>query len=92
MILTTKELAERWDCTTQAITERCREGTLHYIKNAPKYRFSLEYIKEIEEVDLNPLSPFQRRRLEKEIENLKKIIAEKDNYIREFKSLALKQI
>ena len=92
MILTTKDLANRWNCTPQNITEKCRAGELHYIKEAPKYRFSLDYILEIEQRDLNPLSPFARRKLESEIERLKKLLNEKDDYIRQFRSLAMKQI
>ena len=91
-ILTTQQLADRWKCTTQNITEKCRAGELHYIKEAPKYRFSEQYIREIEERDLNPLSPMERRRLEKQIENLKEQLSEKDRYINQFRSLALQQI
>lgn len=89
MIITTKELAKRWQCSEQHIREQCNTGKLNYIKTAPKYRFNLNYIEQIENEDLNPLSRMERLRLEKEIDRLNKIIEERDSYINRFKLLAL---
>ena len=80
-VLTTKELAERWKCDTNTITEMVRTGKLKAIEGAPKYRFGVRYIQEYEDADCNPLSPLERRRLEKEIASLNELVKKKDSIL-----------
>ena len=71
-LLTQKDLAERWQVTVQSI-ENCRkEGILIPVKGVPGIRFNLEQIADIETVKLEKFSPLNKRRLERENEELKK--------------------
>ena len=88
VVLTTKQLAERWECKNQQIYERVDNGTLKTIKHLPKHRFSVAYIEEIERADCDPLSPMERRRLEMRIVTLEKQLEEKDKVIKGMVNLA----
>ncbi len=70
-----KELAKRWGISTATVDRRVREGkispaTLHPI------RFNLDDILKAEGTDNSKLSPFERRRLEREKAELEQRIAE----------------
>ncbi|MVX64925.1 histidine kinase [Clostridium chromiireducens] len=71
-VLTQKELSERWGVTVKALTDWRRQGILQPIKNLPVIRYGLEYIQEIEVTTLEKFSPLDRKRMEIEIEKLKK--------------------
>lgn len=77
-ILTTKQLAERWECSEQAIRELISSRKIKPLENLPKYRFSVSYIEEIEKAQCDPLSAVEKRRLLNKIEGLEKTIKEKD--------------
>lgn len=70
-VLTQEELAERWGVTTKTIREYRLDGIIQPIKGIPAIRFSLEHIQEMEGTTLEKFSPLERKRLEKEIEELK---------------------
>lgn len=80
-ILTTKQLAERWECSEQAIRELISIRKIKPLENLPKYRFSVSYIKEIEQSQCDPLSAVEKRRLLNKIEGLEKAIKEKDRQL-----------
>jgi hypothetical protein len=71
-LLTQKDLAERWQVTVQSI-ENCRkEGFITPVKGVPGIRFNPEQIAALEIVKLEKFSPLERRKLERENEELKK--------------------
>lgn len=70
-VLTQNELAERWGITVKTITEYRQDKILQPIKGIPVIRFSLEYIQEMEGTTIEKFSPLERRRLEREIGELK---------------------
>ncbi|MGG7176228.1 histidine kinase [Clostridium paraputrificum] len=72
-LLTIKDLAKRWKCHEETIRENIRQGIISPCKNVPiKNRFSPSYILEIEGVELERFSPILKKRMEKEIDKLKK--------------------
>ena len=80
-VLTVAELSKRWQCSENAIRTKVNSRKLKIIPDAPGQKFLLSYIEQLEELgmDTDPLSPFERRRLEKENESLKtQVVALKD--------------
>ncbi len=71
-LLTQQDLAERWQVSIRAIENWRREGVLQPAKGVPAIRFAPEYIAELEGVELKNPSPLQIKRLEREVEILKK--------------------
>lgn len=74
-LISRKTLAERWDYdSTRAIIDMEQEGIITRIPEVSSPRYSIEEILRIENLgkDINPLSPLERRRLEKRIEDLEK--------------------
>ena len=86
-VLTTKELAQRWKCDPSSIYLMREKGELKTIPKVPGVKFSLAYIEEIESEGLDPLSPRQKRILERQL-------AEKEAYIKklEEKIQTIKQL
>lgn len=86
-VLTTKELAQRWKCDPSSIYLMRDKGELKTIPKIPGVKFSLAYIEEIESQGLDPLSPRQKKILEKKLE-------EKEAYIKklEEKLQAIRQL
>jgi transcriptional regulator of NAD metabolism len=70
-LLTKKDLAERWQVTTKTIENYISDGILVTCKGIPAIRFSPQYIAEIEGVKLEKFSPLERRRMERELEELR---------------------
>ena len=72
-VLTVAELADRWQCSENAIRTKVNSRKLKIIPDAPGQKFLLSYINQLEELgmDTDPLSPFERRRLEKERDSWK---------------------
>lgn len=74
-LISRKTLAERWDYdSTRAIVDMEQEGIITRIPEVSSPRYSIEEILRIENLgkEANPLSPLERRRLEKRIEDLEK--------------------
>jgi N-acetyl-beta-hexosaminidase len=74
-LISRKSLAERWDYdSTRAIVDMEQEGIITRIPEVSSPRYSMEEILKIENLgkEFNPLSPLERRRLEKRIEELEK--------------------
>jgi len=71
-LLTQQDLADRWQVSIRAIENWRKEGILQPAKGVPAIRFSPEYIAELEGMELKATSPLQVKRLEREIEMLKK--------------------
>lgn len=69
--LNQKELAERWDVSEETIRNWRKDGVVQPIKGIPSVRFSMQHILELEGVKLEKFSPLLKRRMEREIEELK---------------------
>ena len=63
-----ESLAKRWDVKIPTITKYENEGVITRVPGIPSPRYHMSEILRIEGTDCNPLSPLERRRLEREIE------------------------
>lgn len=70
-LISRSALAERWDLDSNTIYKYEKEGIITRNPNIPVPRYSLEEIIGIESFDKNPTSPYERKRLNKEIRDLK---------------------
>ena len=68
-MLSKKELAERWGCSLATIDRRVREKAIKPALKSP-IRFNIEDILRAEGTEVGKLSPYERKRLEREIEGL----------------------
>lgn len=74
-LINRQNLAKRWDYeSTKPIEAFEKAGVLTRVPLPNSIRYSLEEIEKIESLgqDINPLSPLERRRLEKRIEQLER--------------------
>lgn len=70
-LLTQKDLAERWQVTEESIRNWRNEGIIQTAKGVPVIRFTLQHILELEGVKLEQFSPLLKRRMERELEELR---------------------
>lgn len=70
-LLTKKDLAERWQLSTQAIDNYIKDGILTPVKGIISIRFTEQHIAELEGIKLEKFSPVEKRRLEKELDEWK---------------------
>ncbi len=68
---TRKELAMRWGLTLGSISNMEKEGSITRCKKLPGVRYSAKSVIAAEESDFNPMSPSERRRLEREVNLLR---------------------
>ena len=74
-LINRQNLAKRWDYeSTKPIKKKKKAGVLTRVPLPNSIRYSLEEIEKIESLgqDINPLSPLERRRLERKIEKLER--------------------
>lgn len=69
-LLTKKDLAERWGITTKTLDVWINDGVISPVKGLPSPRFNLEHVLRLEGTKISKLSPLEKRRLEKEIQEL----------------------
>ena len=69
-LLTKKDLAARWDVTTTTIDRWVNDGVISPVKGIPSVRFNLEHVMKLEGTEIGRLSPLERKRLTKKIEQL----------------------
>lgn len=70
-LLTQKDLAERWQVTEESIRNWRNEGIIQTAKGVPVIRFAMQHILELEGVKLEQFSPLLKRRMERELEELR---------------------
>lgn len=69
MLISKKDLMERWQCNSNALYRKEGEGVLHRCPHVPGVMYRLEEVERCEGLgDVDPLSPFERRHLESEIQ------------------------
>lgn len=71
-LLTQQDLARRWQVSVRAIENWRKEGVLQPAKGIPAIRFTPEHVAELEGVELKKTSPLQVKRLERELEELRR--------------------
>ncbi len=73
-LLSRQDLAKRWNLNSRTIVDYEQNGVIRRVPKLQVPRYSLSQIEEIEEagLELNPMSPAHRRRLERRIEELEK--------------------
>lgn len=71
-LLTKQEICKRWAISASTVDRLTREGVLSQVPALSCCRFNLQQIEEIESagLKLEPFSPLERRKMEKEIERL----------------------
>lgn len=85
IMISRETLAKRWDLTTRTVINYEIDGIITRNPNIPVPRYNMQEILKLEGSDLNPLSPLERRRLEKKVEDLEKelsVYKEKFNNIK----------
>jgi DNA-binding XRE family transcriptional regulator len=70
-LLTKKDLAKRWQVSEQTINSYLTDGLIKPVKGIPSIRFNLQYIEKLEGIELDEHSPFEFRRLKRELEEVK---------------------
>ena len=71
-LLTKQDLADRWQVSKTTIDRWVDDGVISPIKGLPSKRFNLEHVLQLEGTEIGRLSPLERKRLEKKIEQLEK--------------------
>lgn len=70
-LLTQKDLADRWQMSIKSIEEYRKAGIIPIVEGIPAIRFNPKVIMELEGTKLDRFSPLERRRMERELEQLK---------------------
>lgn len=70
-LFTQQDLAERWQVDVTTITNWRKDGILQQAKGIPAIRFTEQHVLELEGVKLDKFSPLERKKLERENEELK---------------------
>lgn len=83
-IFSVKDLSERWDIDDTSVRKMVADGRLTPLDAFKTLKFSLAEVERIEGLDrVNPLSPFERKRLELVNEKLQKRVYELEGVIHE---------
>lgn len=80
-LLSKKDLAKKWGVTTATIDRWIQDKVITPAKGIPSIRFTPQHIAELEGVKIDRFSPLERKRLEREKEELQRKIdsLEKEN-------------
>jgi predicted site-specific integrase-resolvase len=84
-LLSKKQLAKRWEISISTLDRRIREGLISPVKGHKTPKFNMDDVLKAEGTDNSKLSPFERRRLEKEKSELEQRIVELEEENRRIK-------
>ncbi|WP_434290869.1 histidine kinase [Clostridium botulinum] len=70
-LLTQKDLSERWQVSIKAIESYRQQGIITPVEGIPSIRFNPQDIAKLEGTKLERFSPLERRRMERELEQIK---------------------
>ena len=72
------ELAERWNLSPTTIRSMEQEGKLHRLPDLPGVKFSAVEVYQLENIgrEVQPLTPYERRRLEDKIRDLEDLVGQ----------------
>jgi DNA-binding transcriptional MerR regulator len=91
-LLTKKDLAARWGVTTTTIDRWVKDGIISPVKGLPSVRFNLEHVLKLEGTEIGKLSPLERKRLLRKIEQLeieKEKLEKENEELRDYVRLAV---
>ena len=73
-----QELAERWNISPGSIRAMKQDGKLHRLPDLPGVKFSTVEVYQLENVgrEVEPLTPYERRRLEDKIRDLEDLVSQ----------------
>ena len=93
-LLSRQSLAKRWDFTSSKVIEKYESlGILTRVSGLQTPRYHIDEILKIESLgNTNPLSPIERRKLEKRAERLEKENEKLRNLLREYQSITTKSL
>lgn len=86
-LLTVKDLAKRWQCNEVTIRGYVSDGIIKPCKGVPGVKFHPRHIEKLEGVELERFSPLERRRLEREVEELKELVRLQNETLRKIAAL-----
>lgn len=69
-LLSREDLAQRWGVNVRTIIKYEQDGIITRNPNLPTPRYSIFEINKLDGIELNRLSPIERKRLEKELEEV----------------------
>jgi len=71
-----QELAERWSLSPNSIRKMEVDGKLHRLPDMPGVKYSAAEVFQVENIGrhIEPLTPYERKRLEAEIATLKELV------------------
>lgn len=70
-LMTKKDLAEHWKVSLSTIDNYIADGVITPVKGIPSIRFNPDYIRKLDGTPLEKFSPLERRRMQRENEELK---------------------
>ena len=72
------ELAERWNLSPATIRSMEQEGKLHRLPDLPGVKYSAVEVYQLENIgrEAQPLTPYERRRLEDKIRDLEDLVGQ----------------
>lgn len=92
VLLKVSDLAKKWQVTEKTIRDYISNETIIPCKGIPCIRFSPKYIAELEGMELEKFTQLERRKMQKEIDQLKEENAEFRNLLREYQAINLKSL
>lgn len=69
-LISRETLAKRWEISIPTVINYENEGLITRVPGIPSPRYNIEEIMEVEGSDMNPLSPMERKRLERELSEI----------------------
>lgn len=82
VLLTVKDLANRWKCSERSIREYISDGTITPCKGVPGVKFHPSYISKMEGVEIERFSPLERKKMQREIDELREIVRMQSEQLR----------
>ncbi|MPM42979.1 hypothetical protein SDC9_89651 [bioreactor metagenome] len=70
-LISREELAQRWGVNVRTIIKYEQEGVITRNPNIPVPRYNVSEINKLDGFEISPMSPLERKRLVKEIDELK---------------------
>ena len=91
-LLTKKDLATKWQVSEKAIDDYRIKGIITAVKGIPSVRFTPQHIADIEGIRLERFSPLERKKLEREIDELKLKLKKAEDIIARVQMLSTEHV
>lgn len=88
-LISRSELAERWGLGTKTIEKYEQEGVITRVPKISTPRYTIAEIEKIEGIKENPLSPLERKKLEREIAKLSKVIDAQRKLLQKYAAVSI---